>query len=390
MSPVPSHIPAAPGAQARIKVMVVDDSAVIRGLVSRWIEAERDLELAGVAVNGRDGVEAAARLRPHVVVLDIEMPVMDGIEALPQILKAAPGARVVMASTLTRRGAEVTIRALSLGAADYVAKPDASRLAAAADYKRDLFARIRALGARAARLSAAQPAAGPAGTAGAGVGAGLAAGATPTAGIRRTTGALRPVSLKVRPEALFIGASTGGPEALKTVIGHLAGQIRVPVFITQHMPAMFTRMLAEHLCKQTGARVVEAEDGMVAAPGTFYIAPGDWHMTVVRSGITVTIRLNQGPQENFCRPAVDPMLRSAADAYGDRAVVVMLTGMGHDGREGARALTARGAMLIAQDEASSVVWGMPGAVAEAGLCSAVKPVGAIGPAILDVLRGVAP
>jgi two-component system chemotaxis response regulator CheB len=312
------------------------------------------------------------------------MPVMDGIAALPQILKAASGCRVVMASTLTQRGAEVTIKALSLGAADYVAKPDASRLAAAADYKRDLFAKIRALGARAARLAAQQPA-GPV----------LSRTGQPVAPIqppalRQSAARLKPVSMRMRPEALFIGSSTGGPEALRTVIAALSGKVQVPVFITQHMPAMFTKMLAEHLTKQTGARVIEATDGMVAQPGTFHIAPGDWHMTVARSGTLVSVRLNQGPQENYCRPAVDPMLRSAAEVYGERALAVMLTGMGHDGREGARALTAKGAMLIAQDEATSVVWGMPGAVAEAGLCSAIKPVGDIGPAILDILRGVAP
>jgi two-component system, chemotaxis family, protein-glutamate methylesterase/glutaminase len=374
--------------------MVVDDSAVIRGLVSRWVEAERDLELVGVAVNGRDGVEKAAKLLPHVVVLDIEMPVMDGIAALPQILKAAPGCRVVMASTLTQRGAEVTIKALSLGAADYVAKPDASKLAAAADYKRDLFAKIRALGARAARLAAATTPSAPAQAMGSSAAvrplAARSQGSGPALSARAAGVTLRPALLKARPDAVFIGSSTGGPEALKHVIEALAGKVQVPVFITQHMPAMFTRMLAEHLCKQTGASVVEASEGMMARPGVFHIAPGDWHMGLTRSAGVVRIALSQAPPENFCRPAVDPMFRAAAELYGDRALAVILTGMGHDGREGARVLTGKGALLIAQDEASSVVWGMPGAVAEAGLCSAIKPVGAIGPAILDVLRGVAP
>ncbi len=401
MSQSALHTPPASGATARIKVMVVDDSAVIRGLVSRWVEAERDLELVGVAVNGQVAIEAAARLKPHVVVLDIEMPVMDGIAALPQILKAAPGCRVVMASTLTQRGAEVTIKALSLGAADYVAKPDAGRLAAAADYKRDLFAKIRALGARAARLAAGTGAGAPNSAAPAAPGrpgtpapAALASGppgASRPTSLRSAAPQLRPVTARVRPEAIFIGSSTGGPEALKTVIQALAGQVRVPVFITQHMPAMFTRMLAEHLTKQTRATVVEATDGMQAKAGVFHIAPGDYHMTLTR-GVAggVVVRLDQNPPENFCRPAVDPLFRSAAEVFGDRALAVVLTGMGHDGREGARALSRKGAQVIAQDEASSVVWGMPGAVAEAGLCSAIKPVGQIGPAILDVLRGVAP
>lgn len=399
MSLPAAHTPAAPGATPRIKVMVVDDSAVIRGLVSRWVEAEHDLEMAGVAVNGQVAIEAAARLKPHVVVLDIEMPVMDGIAALPQILKAAPACRVVMASTLTQRGAEVTIKALSLGAADYVAKPDAGKLAAAADYKRDLFAKIRALGARAARQAAgAAPApvpspVGPGRTAVPGpapLASGAPGAARPTS-LRTAGPLLRPVGVRVRPEAVFIGSSTGGPEALKIVIQSLGDQVRVPVFITQHMPAMFTKMLAEHLCKQTRATVVEATDGMQARAGVFHIAPGDFHMTLARGvGGGVVVRLDQNPPENFCRPAVDPLFRSAAEIYGDRALAVVLTGMGHDGREGARVLTRKGAQLIAQDEASSVVWGMPGAVAEAGLCSAIKPLGQIGPAILDVLRGVAP
>lgn len=378
-----SALPAASPSR-RIKVLIVDDSAVIRGLVTRWIEAEPDLEMVGVGVNGRDGIERAKTLKPDLIILDIEMPVLDGVSALPDILKAAPHARVIMASTLTQRGAEVTIRALAAGASDYLAKPDAGKLAGAADYKRDLLAKLRALGGRALRYNGSSPMAVP------------SSGFAPTtpgrlAPVRSAPPAnLRPVTLRARPEAVFIGSSTGGPEALKHVVSGLAGKITVPVFITQHMPAMFTRILAEHLSKQTGARVVEASDAMLAEAGVFYIAPGDHHMTVSRKLGVTRISLDQKPQENFCRPAVDPMLRSAAEAYGERALAVMLTGMGHDGREGARALVAKGAMLIAQDEATSVVWGMPGAVTEAGLSAAVKPITGIAPAILDVLRGAPP
>jgi two-component system chemotaxis response regulator CheB len=369
----------------RIRVVIVDDSAVIRGLVTRWIEAEPDLEMVGVGVNGRDGVERVRTLKPDVVILDIEMPVLDGVSALPEILRAAPQARVVMASTLTQRGAEVTIRALAAGASDYLAKPDAGKLAGAADYKRDLLAKLRALGGRALRFGSAAHA--PV------LSAPQTSGAAPAFQPRPTPAAaprLRPVTLRARPEAVFIGSSTGGPEALRHVVGGLARKIDVPVFITQHMPAMFTRILAEHLSKQTGAKVVEAVDGQIAEPGVFHIAPGDNHMLVTRKLGVTRIILNQNPPENFCRPAVDPLFRSAAETYGERALAVVLTGMGHDGREGARVLTGKGAMLIAQDEATSVVWGMPGAVTEAGLASAVKPIAGVAPAILDILRGAAP
>jgi two-component system, chemotaxis family, protein-glutamate methylesterase/glutaminase len=200
---------------------------------------------------------------------------------------------------------------------------------------------------------------------------------------------LRSVGSKVRPEAIFIGSSTGGPEALKTIVAGLVGKVDVPVFITQHMPPLFTKILAAHLSKQTGGKVVEAQHDCEAKPGTFYIAPGDRHMVVVSTPNGLRIELNDNAQENFCRPAVDPLFRSAASALGDKALAIILTGMGHDGREGAKALVAKGASIIAQDEDSSVVWGMPGAIVRAGLASAAKPLDDIAPAILNVLRGVA-
>lgn len=359
----------------KIRVMIVEDSVVIRGLLTRWISAEPDVEIAGIAVNGREAIRLAADLTPDVIVLDIEMPVMDGLTALPEILKCSPHSRVIMASTLTQRGGEVTIRALSAGASDYLAKPDASQLAGAADYKRDLLTKVRMLGARALRKKE-----------------------TPVSQTRRSPDVhtstkpnnLRAASLKARPKAIFIGSSTGGPEALKVVIGGLVGKIDVPVLIAQHMPPLFTKILAEHLSKQAGAEVIEAQAGMIAQAGKFYIAPGNFHMTVSYAANTIRIELNEEEPENFCRPAVDPLFRSAATALGESALAVVLTGMGSDGRDGSKSMVAKGATVIAQDEETSVVWGMPGAVVRAGLASASKPLSDIAPAILSVLRGVEP
>jgi two-component system, chemotaxis family, protein-glutamate methylesterase/glutaminase len=363
-----------------IRVMIVDDSAVIRSLLSRWLSAEADIDVVGTASNGRDGVLRAGECEPDIVLLDIEMPIMDGLSALPGLLKAAPKARVIMASTLTQRGGEITIKALAAGASDYLAKPDAG-VDSASDYKRDLLFKVRMLGGRALR-SASDPSASQAPR--------QAAPAPPVMTSRAESARLRVVDSNVRPEALFIGSSTGGPEALKVVVGALAGKVTIPVLITQHMPPLFTKILADHLSKQTGAQVVEAEHNTIPRPGIFYIAPGNRHMIVVRSAGGLRIELNDLAQENFCRPAVDPLFRSAAAALGNKALAIILTGMGHDGREGAKALVARGASIIAQDEDTSVVWGMPGAVVRAGLASASKPLNDIAPAILNVLRGVAP
>jgi two-component system, chemotaxis family, protein-glutamate methylesterase/glutaminase len=365
----------------RIKVMIVEDSSVIRSLLTRWLDSEADIEIVGTANNGREGVLRAGEVAPDVVLLDVEMPIMDGITALPEILKAAPMARVIMASNLTQRGGEVTIKALAAGASDYLAKPDA-QMSGAADYKRELLFKVRMLGSRALRSPSpmqANLAQRP-----------LAAKTTAPVSLVPPPSKLRSVATKVRPEAIFIGSSTGGPEALKSIVGALAGHVDVPVFITQHMPPLFTKILAEHLSKQTGAHVVEAQHDTMAKPGVFYIAPGNHHMVVVNASSGLRIELNDHEQENFCRPAVDPLFRSAAIALGDKALAIILTGMGHDGREGARSLVAKGAMIIAQDEDTSVVWGMPGAIVRAGLASASKPLDDIAPAILNVLRGVNP
>jgi two-component system chemotaxis response regulator CheB len=352
------HTPAAPPAGTRPRVLVVDDSAVVRGLVARWIEADDRLELAGTCPDGEQGLRRATELQPDLVVLDVEMPRMDGLTALPLILKAAPKARVVMASTLTRQGADVTVKALSLGAADFAAKPGAGQLGGAEAYRVELLQKLVALSPR----------------------------LTPPP--RVTAAPARPAAraAAVRPLIIAIGASTGGPQALREVVAALPADTRAPILITQHMPRLFTAMLAEHLSK-LGPPAAEAIDGETLRPGRIYLAPGDFHLTVRSGPGGLHAALDQNPQVNFCRPAVDPLFMSLADAGVRNVLAVVLTGMGSDGREGVRRLRAAGAQVIVQDQPSSVVWGMPGAVAEAGLADMILPLSEIGPEIARRMRG---
>jgi two-component system chemotaxis response regulator CheB len=367
-----------------IRVLVVDDSSVIRGIVSRWIEASPDMVLAGAAVNGSDAIKRAATLRPDIIILDIEMPEMDGITALPQLLKLCPQSRVIMASTLTRRNAEISLKALSLGASDYVPKPTSvSGGDAAEDFKRELMTRIIALGRRrlTSTVADSRPPAGTAARAQA-----PAAGAEPTQPAARPAAIAAPAAAKVslplqKPSSvpaqiIAIGSSTGGPQALVQVVSAIAADLNAPVLITQHMPPTFTAILAESIARSSGLQCIEAVTGMMLERGCVYVAPGDYHMTIKGRG--GPIELNQAPPENFCRPAVDPMFRSVAAAYGPLALGVVLTGMGSDGRDGARAIVGAGGTVIAQDEETSVVWGMPGAVALAGLAAAILPLDLIG------------
>ena len=349
------------------KVLIIDDSAVVRGLVARWIEADARLQVAATCTDGEQGVRRAGELQPDLVVLDIEMPKMDGLTALPLILKAAPRARVVMASTLTRNGAEVTLRALSLGAADYAPKPEAGRVAGAEAYRVELLQKLVALSPRQApRAGAAAPAARLA--------------ASPAKAAPRPGAA-------PRPNIIAVGASTGGPQALRDVMSAVTADARAPIVIAQHMPKLFTAILAEHLSK-CGVPAAEAKQGEALRPGRAYLAPGDWHMTVKAGGAGFTAELDQSPPVNYCRPSVDPLFRSCAKAAGSDMLAVVLTGMGHDGCDGARAVREAGGRVIAQDQATSVVWGMPGAVAEAGLADMILPLKDIGPEIARRLKGV--
>lgn len=359
---------------APFRVMVVDDSAVIRGLLARALESDPDLIVVASVGDGQQALNALQRHDIEIVILDIEMPVMDGLTALPRIIAAKPGIPVLIASTLTRRGATVSLKALSLGAADYVTKPGSSAPTAAEEFKRELVGKVKGL-AQARRHSRGENMPMPAPR----VGAGPTQAATAIA--RSAEIRLRPMPPSDRaPDVVAIGSSTGGPQALFRLLKML-GTIKQPILITQHMPATFTTILAEHIVRLTGLGAAEAIDGEPVMPSRVYIAPGDYHMTVEGQACGRHLRLSKEPPENFCRPSVDPMLRSLARAYGSRVLCAILTGMGADGLKGGQALVAAGSAVVAQDEKTSIVWGMPGAVAMAGLCSAVLPLDELGPFI---------
>jgi two-component system chemotaxis response regulator CheB len=356
-----------------IRVMVVDDAIVVRRLLTRWIGAERDMMVAGCVRTGREAVEQLEGCDPDVVVLDVDMPELDGISALPLLLRKKRDLVVIMASTLTRRSAEISLRALSLGAADYVPKPEAAPdPSMSMTFHRELIDKIRNLGRR-GRLLVRQ------------LNPGAAAHRTEPAPRWRPTVpqadglafTLRPFAMSP-PRALLIGSSTGGPQALTTLVGQIGATIdRAPILITQHMPPTFTTVLAEHLARTSGRRVHEAEHDEPIVAGGIYVAPGGRHMRVVRGRTSPTIALGDDPPVNFCKPSVDPFLSSAAQVWGSSSLALVLTGMGSDGTRGAADIAAAGGSVIAQDEETSVVWGMPRSVALAGLCSAILPLGQI-------------
>lgn len=374
-----------------LRVMIVDDSVVIRGLISRWVGAEHDMEVAASLRTGLEAVNQIERINPDVAVLDIEMPELDGISALPQLLAKKRDLVIIMASTLTRRNAEISFKALSLGAADYIPKPESTREASAADiFHHDLIQKIRHLGARLRRRAAvASPPVAPASPAPAARGP-VARPAAPAPAAHAASSlslVTRPFSTQA-PKVLLIGSSTGGPQALMSLVTELGPVIdRVPVLITQHMPPTFTTILAEHLARSSRKPASEAVDGEPVKPGRIYLAPGGRHMRVVRSGVDAAISLDDGPAVNFCKPAVDPLFTSAIDIWHGAILSVILTGMGSDGMRGAKDIAAAGGSVIAQDEASSVVWGMPGAAANAGICSAILPLNQIGSKVTRLFAG---
>jgi len=339
--------------------MVVDDSVVIRGLIARWLDETGDFEVVSTASNGRIAVEALGRVEPDLVVLDIEMPEMDGITALPLLLQRRPNLKVVVVSTLTRRNAEISLKCLSLGAIDYVAKPDGHRqVTTSVSFRQELIDKLKAVAGSRART--ARPA--------------LRLAPVPQ------RAAARPGSS--RPQCLVIGASTGGPRAIEEVLVGMGSILqRIPVLVVQHMPPMFTGVFADHLRVQLGVRACEPEDGEPLVPGTVYIAPGGRHMGLSTGSGNPMIRLDDSPPVNFCRPAVDVLFRDVAAVFKGSALAVVLTGMGADGTQGARSLCEAGGTIIAQDEASSAVWGMPGSIVKAGLAHEVLPLESIGPAI---------
>lgn len=363
-----------------IRVMVVDDSIVIRGLISRWLNALDDIEVVVACRNGQDAVDQIAKANVDLVVLDIEMPVMDGLTALPLLLKASPGVRVLMASTLTRRNADISMKALALGATDYVPKPEATKSGhASAEFQEDLINRIRAIGGKKIGLVTRPLARTTVAPTRAKVAQGNAG--------QRDDIATVPAS-RMRPKVLAIGSSTGGPKALFEVFEGLKPVLaKVPVVVTQHMPPTFTAILAEHIAGVTGGRCIEGADGMKIEAGSVYIAPGGTHMLLKKRGADVVIKLDDGEPVNFCKPAVDPMLESMVPIYGAGILSCILTGMGHDGCDGARKVQSQGGTVIAQDEASSVVWGMPGAVAQAGICHKIVPLGQVAKTLVTLING---
>jgi two-component system, chemotaxis family, protein-glutamate methylesterase/glutaminase len=355
----------------RLRALVVDDSVVIRKLVSSVLDGQPGIEVVGTAANGSIALQKISQVNPDVVTLDVEMPQMDGLETLKHIRKTHPQLVVIMFSTLTSRGASATMDALSLGANDYVTKASNSgSLDRSMDsLRQELVPKIRQF----FEFEGEQPV------------AAVAASAVPRpVEVKRPAVMAGPrvTAVSLAPKILAIGVSTGGPTALAEVIPRIPKGFPLPIVIVQHMPPMFTALLADRLAQKSKIPVVEAKDGVPLQQGTAYLAPGDFHLALKRRGTAVVCTLNRDPPENSCRPAVDVLFRSVEEVYGGAALAVILTGMGQDGLRGAELLRGSGARVLAQDEASSVVWGMPGAVVRAGLADSVLPLQAMVPEIL--------
>lgn len=351
---------------SRIRVLIVDDSVVIRRLVTHAVESDPGLEVAGFASDGAIALERIPQLNPDVITLDIEMPGMDGLEVLKRVRREYPSMRVVMFSTLTERGAAVTLQALSLGADDYVTKASnvGSLDLSMAALRAELIPKIKQFFFT------------PSSTG-------------PVPGVKPN---LAPIPVFKGPaparKLVAIGVSTGGPTALGAIIPQFPPDFPLPILIVQHMPPLFTRLLAERLQGGTKLRVEEAVEGAPVVAGRVWIAPGDYHMGVIAKDGKPVVALTQAPPENSCRPSVDVLFRSVGESFGGSVISAVLTGMGQDGLRGVEVLRSKGAYVIAQDEASSVVWGMPGAVATAGLSDRVLPLDAVVPEILTQVRRV--
>jgi len=354
----------------RTRIMIADDSAVMRSLLRSVISCDAGLEVVGTASDGESALSAIEILLPDLILLDVEMPVMDGLVTLRKLRARGRKMPVIMCSSLTQRGAKVTIEALACGASDYVAKPagQSGREEATRALSQELIPKIQAL--------TGQPQ------------ASIVPAFFPGAPRTPLIFALAPPKtqpISLTPAALVIGVSTGGPAALDVLLPALPSSFPLPVLIVQHMPELFTKLFAERLNGRCPLQVREAAEGDPVRPGTIYIAKGNWHLEVLsgaRIGAPLTLHLSQGAPENHCRPAVDVLFRSAAAAYGSGVLAVVLTGMGADGLLGCRMIREHGGSVLAQDQATSTVWGMPGSVSNAGLAHKVLPLNAIAPEIL--------
>ncbi len=344
----------------RYRVLLVDDSAVARGFIRKFVDQSDAARVVATANNGEHALSALDKNDVDIVILDLEMPVMDGLTALPLILEKKPSVQVIVTSALSLRNAEIGLAALEKGAADFLAKPETSANMVG-EYARQLIDKITHLGEARHKLKKA-----PRQT------STTRKSAAPPPSVAAHSLSLREMPTEA-PEAIAIGSSTGGPNALRELLPQLSPKIHQPIFITQHMPAKFTQLLADSLDALSGRPTQEATDGMPVRSGNAYVAPGGFHLCIRHSNAGPVLQTVDTPPENFCKPAVDPMLRSLIDVYGRRLFVIILTGMGSDGLIGGRQVVENGGALIAQDQDSSVVWGMPGAVAEAGLCSFVGP-----------------
>jgi two-component system chemotaxis response regulator CheB len=355
-----------------IKVMIVDDSSLIRSILSKALETSPEIKVCKQAANGLLAIDLLKQNDIDVLILDVELPEMDGITALPKLLKISPLVKIIMVSTLTQKNAPITIECLTLGAADYIAKPSTMGDGNNGNvFTQELVNKVIALGHSAQQAKQPKPL------------------AQATITIAPTGISLRPNTMKNPPLALAIACSTGGPQALDAFFTGIMsyGVIsKLPIFITQHMPPVFTKCLAEHLSKSSGIKAKEAQHMELVTPGVIYVAPGDYHMVVKTSPDGNVIHLNQNALENYCRPAADPMLRSLAAIYKNNLLTLVLSGMGRDGANGVRDVVNAGGAVIVQDEKSSVVWGMPGAVAKEGNASAILPLPQIADHVFNLLK----
>ncbi len=382
-------------AARRTRILIVDDSAVMRSLLRSVISTDPGLEVAGTAADGASALGSLAQLQPDLILLDVEMPVMDGLITLRELRRRGNRMPVIMCSSLTQRGARVTIEALASGASDYVTKPSgqSGRESALSALAGELIPKIHALSRPAQpRPSIPQPSQ-PMSPALAATLPGFGRASAAPSAVLLNSQTPRPQPITATSSVVAIGVSTGGPAALDLLLPALPATFPLPVLIVQHMPELFTRLFAERLNGRCKLRVREAVEGDPVVPGTISIARGNWHLEVLAPSLASappTLHLTQGPLENHCRPAVDVLFRSAAKVYGSGVLAVVLTGMGSDGLSGSRIIREQGGSILAQDEASSTVWGMPGAVATAGLAHRILPLEAIAPEILRIAAHARP